>query len=139
MSSSGLRLPLKARNERPRDSAAVRRAVKTAPPETLAQAATWGRTKARYLRLALCEGCAAQAAWGHAQHAGWEGLNPPCPHCEPIVSSFPYGTPNPDWRKTLRQREKGATRVARSPNTPESSLPLQIRVWAPVTIGGGHR
>jgi hypothetical protein len=73
------------------------------PPETLAQAAEWERTKARYLGLGLCHKCAAQAAYGHQQHAGgWSVINPPCSTCAAIVAQLPMETTNPAWRKSAR-------------------------------------
>lgn len=73
------------------------------PPETLAQAAEWERTKARYLGLGLCHKCAAQAAYGHQLHAGgWSVINPPCSTCAAIVAQLPIVTTNPAWRKSAR-------------------------------------
>jgi hypothetical protein len=73
------------------------------PPETLAQAAEWERAKARYLGLGLCHKCAAQAAYGHQQHAGgWSAINPPCSTCAAVVAQLPIETTNPAWRKSAR-------------------------------------
>jgi hypothetical protein len=73
------------------------------PPETLTQAAEWERTKARYLGLGLCHKCAAQAAYGHQQHAGgWSVINPPCFTCAAVVAQLPIETTNPAWRKSAR-------------------------------------
>jgi hypothetical protein len=77
-----------------------------AKPETVMQAAEWGRTKNRYIGHGLCDRCAAQAAWAH-QNMGdnWKTIHPPCGCCAQIVATFPRPTPSRNWRKTLRQRE----------------------------------
>jgi hypothetical protein len=73
------------------------------PPETLAQAAEWERTKMRYLGLGLCHKCAAQAAWGHQKGGGgWPAIKPPCADCAVVVRGLPMATPNPAWRKSPR-------------------------------------
>lgn len=73
--------------------------------ETLAQAREWERAKKRYMDHGLCDRCGGQAAWAH-QNMGdsWTTIHPPCERCAHIVAAFPYPTPCPDWRKTLRQR-----------------------------------
>lgn len=74
-------------------------------PETLAQAAEWERTKARYMVLGLCELCGGQAAWGHQQGAGgWKVLKRPCAHCAAVVDGLPLETTNPAWRKSPRHQ-----------------------------------
>jgi hypothetical protein len=101
------------------------------PPETLAQAAEWERTKARYLGLGLCHKCAAQAAYGHQQHAGgWSVINPPCSTCAAIVAQLPMETTNPAWRKSARH--------PRSPNgaPPRSTTQLGAKNGAVVGAWG---
>lgn len=49
---------------------------KTDVPETVSQAINWQTVKTRYLRAGLCEGCAAQAAYGH--QLSFRRINPPC-------------------------------------------------------------
>lgn len=65
------------------------------PPETIAQAQTWQTVKNRYIQLGLCEGCAAQAAWGH--QCGFAAINPPCPRCAQTIADWPVAKPN-GWR-----------------------------------------
>jgi hypothetical protein len=93
----------------------------TALPETLHQAHEWERTKNRYVIHGLCDRCAAQAAWAH-QNMGdnWQTIHDPCDSCAQIVAQFPHPTPNPVWRKTLRQRVSapvGSPTHNRSPHT----------------------
>lgn len=40
---------------------------------------------------------------GHASHAGWRSLNPPCSPCTPTVAALPHPTTNPLWRKGTRR------------------------------------
>lgn len=65
------------------------------PPETIAQARTWMTVKNIYLELGLCEGCAAQAAWGH--QCGFTAIRPPCGACLKVIAAFPIEKPN-GWR-----------------------------------------
>jgi len=91
------------------------------PPETIEQAVTWDRVKARYVDDGLCHACAAQAAYGH--QLGWlyvsdrpwpdrdRRIKPPCPDCAPIVATFPVAVPGSPWRhwpKGDRRPRKGA-------------------------------
>lgn len=49
-------------------------------PETLSQASTWEKVKARYLQAGACDRCAAQVAWGH--QVGFARLEPcRCARC----------------------------------------------------------
>lgn len=79
----------------------VRRAEK---PETLGQARVWQRKCGRYRIAGLCDRCAAQAAYGHAE--GFQNIKDPCETCQPTVDGFP--TPGPrgsKWRKILDKLE----------------------------------
>jgi hypothetical protein len=92
------------------------RPPKETPAETIAAARGWESTKNRYLTHGLCERCAAQAAWGHANYAGWRSLNDPCATCAPIVPGFDEPTTNLVWRKASA---KGPVLLP----TPGSALP----------------
>jgi hypothetical protein len=65
------------------------------PPETITQAKAWMTVKNIYLELGLCEGCAAQAAWGH--QCGFTVIHPPCNDCMQVIAAFPVEKPN-GWR-----------------------------------------
>jgi len=73
-------------------------------PETLGQARVWTRKCNRYTIAGLCAGCAAQAAYGHAQ--GFADIRPPCKACQPLVSAFPHSGPKGSpWKKILDKLE----------------------------------
>ena len=74
------------------------------------QAQVWQRMKSLYLRLRLCEVCAAQAAWGHQN--GFSTIHPPCEDCQPIVNKLPIWKPGP-W-KAIKNR--GAAAEATAPH-----------------------
>lgn len=76
--------------------------MKLTPAETPIQAKEWGATKQHYLEAGLCHICAAQAAWGHQQHAGgFSAINPPCDKCRtvtlPPAMVAKHGTRGVDW------------------------------------------
>jgi hypothetical protein len=74
-------------------------------PESAGQARQWQMNKTRYQQSALCETCAAQAAWAHQAGAGgWVSIHPPCASCSESVSLLPYPTANPLWRAVIRKR-----------------------------------
>lgn len=84
------------------------------PAETMEQAPTWENTRNGYAALGLCDKCAAQAAWGHQQHAGgWNSLHPPCVACAPIVAGFESPTTDAAWRKNRRAALRGAKHAER--------------------------
>lgn len=92
-------------------------------PETLRQAQRWDAVKVRYLDAGLCDGCAAQAAWGHQDNAGgWNDLHPPCGRCAPVVRDFPVPTPNPLWHKFERPQDHRRKRAAPVPVTPGEAV-----------------
>ena len=67
--------------------------MKRQQPEMMRQARRWDAVKLRYLDAGLCDGCAAQAAWGHQDNAGrWNDLHPPCDGCAPVVRDFSVPT-----------------------------------------------
>ncbi len=101
------------------------------PPETLAQASFWERTRVRYLDVGLCDRCAAQAAWGHQKGAGgWSMIKSPCLRCAEVVSSLPMETPNPVWRKTLRHPASTVGATAWSGTSAGTNKPPVVEVGA---------
>jgi hypothetical protein len=55
--------------------------------ETPSQAREFDKTRNHYSRLGLCNRCAAQAAYGHAD--GFSTVHAPCAGCLPIVATLP--------------------------------------------------
>ncbi len=95
--------------------------MKRQQPEMMRQARRWDAVKLRYLDAGLCDGCAAQAAWGHQDNAGrWNDLHPPCDGCAPVVRDFSVPTPNPLWRKFERPQDHLRNRAA--PVTPGEAV-----------------
>ncbi len=76
-------------------------------PETPAQAAEWDASKAHYLRLGLCHGCAAQISYGHQQGQGFKEIHPPCTACLPVVLGFPTNEAG-EWRSSSRRLKTSA-------------------------------
>lgn len=71
-----------------------------AQPEAPSAAREWDKTRNHYARLGLCNRCAAQAAYAHAD--GWVNVHPPCPACVPTVGTFPMDQAN-GWRSNGRR------------------------------------
>lgn len=67
----------------------------SAAPETLRQARRFDSTRNAYAKQGLCNRCAAQAAYGHAD--GFQTVKAPCGECASIVASFPRPSVN-GWR-----------------------------------------
>jgi hypothetical protein len=79
--------------------------AKANEPETLGQARTWDRKYVRYQLAGLCDVCAAQAAYGHAE--GFQKIHDPCAVCQPLVNLFPTAGPKGSkWRKILDKVER---------------------------------
>lgn len=68
-------------------------------PETLRAARRWDETRDRYAAAGLCDRCAAQAAYGHAD--GFSEVHPPCGGCAELVTAFPLVRVN-GWRSFPR-------------------------------------
>lgn len=73
------------------------------PPETPSQAREWDKTRNHYSRLGLCNRCAAQAAYGHAD--GFSTVHSPCIECIPAIGMLPTSQPN-GWRSQSRRKGK---------------------------------
>jgi hypothetical protein len=85
------------------------------------QAQRWDLIKHRYVNAALCDGCAAQAAWGHQDNAGgWDDLKPPCDRCTLVVHDLPVAATNPLWRKFERPQDH--KRNGAAPLTPGEAV-----------------
>lgn len=68
-------------------------------PETQRQAERWDVTRDNYAAAGLCDRCAAQAAYGHAD--GFSEVHPPCPGCSELVAALPVSRVN-GWRSFPR-------------------------------------
>lgn len=68
-------------------------------PETLRAARRWDETRDRYAAAGLCDRCAAQAAYGHAD--GFSEIHPPCDNCAELVTALPVARVN-GWRSFSR-------------------------------------
>jgi hypothetical protein len=87
----------------------------TDQPETLSQAREWDHMRRRYGRLGLCNRCAAQAAYGHAD--GFSAVHPPCTGCVPAIATLPTSQPN-GWRSQSRRQGKALSPAVRAPHWP---------------------
>ena len=82
------------------------------PPETLDGARTFDQRRDFYSELGLCNRCAAQAAFGHAN--GFASVCPACFDCATIVATFPDPAAG-GWRKHSAWTRPRQGRVARKP------------------------
>jgi hypothetical protein len=80
-------------------------------PETPSQAREFDKTRNHYSRLGLCNRCAAQAAYGHAD--GFSTVHAPCVACLPIVATLPTDELE-QWRSQGRRLQR----------TPSAGVPL---------------
>lgn len=83
-------------------------------PETLREARLWDQTRGHYFQFGLCNRCAAQAAWGHAD--GFRRIAPPCGSCSGIVTQLPIPRVN-EWR-SFRRGQDGTKTPVQGPQTP---------------------
>ncbi|MEX5268891.1 hypothetical protein [Kocuria sabuli] len=72
------------------------------PPESIRAARVWDTTRDHYADAGLCDRCAAQAAYGHAE--GFGKIHPPCCDCAQIVSALPVQRSN-GWRSWRRGQD----------------------------------
>lgn len=68
-------------------------------PESLRAARRWDRIRDNYAAFGLCNKCAAQAAWGHAN--GWGDVDSPCDRCAELITALPVPQAE-GWRSVRR-------------------------------------
>lgn len=88
-------------------------------PESLRSARLWDQTRDHYARHGLCDRCAAQAAYGHAD--GFVEVHRPCTGCAELVADLPVEQVN-GWRSFHRGQEGGRTPALR----PQEPISLRL-------------